>query len=271
MPTRCCAVGSSCSQACPSTSSIGWASQTASAKSALNDSRPAGRGGSGRHRVPAYRGCGLRDHGRATCRRKCCYRFARQLDCHRRRAGGAHPDLRSGFRRAPQPCGFAGGRHSRRSRMEDVPAYVTAQVFGAFAGVAIAHLMFGEPVFTASSHARSGPAQVFAEFVATFGLLSVILGCSRSRSTTAAPFAVAAYITGAYWFTSSTSFANPAVTLARAATDTFSGIRPNDAPMFLLAQLAGAMAATTMSRWLWPALPAMAPNIVVPHRDADQS
>jgi glycerol uptake facilitator-like aquaporin len=121
-----------------------------------------------------------------------------------------------------------------------VPAYLIAQVFGAFAGVAIAHLMFGEPLFTASTHARSGPAQAFAEFIATFGLLCVILGCSRSRWVAAAPVAVAAYITGAYWFTASTSFANPAVTLARAATDTFSGIRPSDAPLFVLAQLVGA-------------------------------
>lgn len=94
----------------------------------------------------------------------------------------------------------------------DVPAYLIAQVFGAFAGVAIAHLMFGEPLFTASTHARSGPAQVFAEFIATFGLVCVTLGCSRSRWVAAAPVAVAAYITGAYWFTASTSFANPAVT-----------------------------------------------------------
>jgi glycerol uptake facilitator-like aquaporin len=153
-------------------------------------------------------------------------------------------------------------------RSRELPVYVAAQVFGAFAGVAIAHLMFGEPVFTASSHARSGPAQVFAEFVATFGLLSVILGCSRSRSTTAAPFAVAAYITGAYWFTSSTSFANPAVTLARATTDTFAGIRPLDAPMFVLAQLVGAIAATVIFRWLLPSLPPMASSVVVPHNDS---
>jgi len=153
----------------------------------------------------------------------------------------------------------------------DVPAYLAAQVFGAFAGVATAHLMFGEAVFTASSHARSGLAEVFAEFVATFGLLSVIWGCSRSRSIAAVPFAVAAYITGAYWFTSSTSFANPAVTLARAASDTFAGIRPNDAPMFVLAQLGGAMAATAMWRWLSPVIPAMAPGVVVPPRGSNQA
>src|SRR5438105_6960161 len=105
----------------------------------------------------------------------------------------------------------------------EVPLYLGAQVSGAFAGVATAHLMFETPVFFASRHARSGPAQVFSEFVATFGLLAVIWGCARVRAD-AIPFAVAAYITAAYWFTASTSFANPAVTLARSATDTFAGI-----------------------------------------------
>jgi glycerol uptake facilitator-like aquaporin len=131
----------------------------------------------------------------------------------------------------------------------EVTGYIAAQLAGAFAGVAAAHLMFGNAVFSASRHARSGAAQMFSEFVATFGLLAVILGCARFRSS-AVPFAVGAYITGAYWFTSSTSFANPAVTLARAATDTFAGIRPADAPGFILAQLAGAAAATLLFRWL---------------------
>ncbi len=134
----------------------------------------------------------------------------------------------------------------------DVPGYLAAQVAGAFGGVASAHLMFGEPVFTASRHVRAGGAQIFSEFVATFGLLAVIWGCSRSRPS-AVPFAVATYITGAYWFTASTSFANPAVTLARAATDTFAGIRPVDVPGFIIAQLAGAAAATILFRWLVPA------------------
>jgi len=124
----------------------------------------------------------------------------------------------------------------------DVPAYVAAQVAGAFAGVAAAHVMFGEPLFFASRHARGGGAQMFSEFVATFGLLAVIWGCVRSRPD-AAPYAVAAYITAAYWFTASTSFANPAVTLARAASDTFAGIRPADVPGFVLAQLIGAQVA----------------------------
>jgi glycerol uptake facilitator-like aquaporin len=148
----------------------------------------------------------------------------------------------------------------------DVPAYLAAQVAGAFAGVAASHLMFGEPLFSASRHAREGGAQMFAEVVATFGLLSVIWGGARARSTTV-PFAVAAYIMAAYWFTSSTSFANPAVTLARSATDTFAGIRPADAPPFILAQLAGATAATVLFRWLVPTLPQDAAAVVVPHGD----
>jgi glycerol uptake facilitator-like aquaporin len=136
----------------------------------------------------------------------------------------------------------------------EVPVYIAAQISGAFAGVAAAHLMFGEPMFFASRHVRAGGAQLFSEFVATFGLLSIIWGCARVRSSVV-PFAVGAYITGAYWFTSSTSFANPAVTLARAASDTFAGIRPADAPGFIAAQLTGAMAATLVFRWLVPSLP----------------
>jgi len=133
----------------------------------------------------------------------------------------------------------------------DVPPYIVAQVAGAFGGVAAAHVMFETPLFIASRHARAGPAQVFSEFVATFGLLAVIWGCARLRSS-AVPFAVAAYITAAYWFTASTSFANPAVTLARSATDTFAGIRPADAPAFILAQLLGAGSATALFCWLTP-------------------
>jgi glycerol uptake facilitator-like aquaporin len=131
----------------------------------------------------------------------------------------------------------------------EVPAYVVAQVTGAFAGVAAAHVMFGLPLFFASQRARAGGAQMFSEFVATFGLLAVIWGCSRGRPSET-PYAVAAFITAAYWFTASTSFANPAVTLARAASDTFAGIRPADAPTFLLAQVLGAACATVVFRWL---------------------
>jgi glycerol uptake facilitator-like aquaporin len=133
----------------------------------------------------------------------------------------------------------------------DAPVYIGAQIMGAFSGVAAAHLMFGQPLFSASRHVRAGGAQILAEFIATFGLLSVIWGCVRSRSS-AVPFAVGAYITAGYWFTSSTSFANPAVTLARAASDTFAGVRPADAPGFIAAQFAGALAATLLFRWLAP-------------------
>ena len=147
----------------------------------------------------------------------------------------------------------------------DVPGYVGAQIAGAFAGVAAAHAMFELPLFFASGHVRQGPAQMFSEFVATFGLLAVIWGCARRRSD-AVPFAVAAYITAAYWFTASTSFANPAVTLARAASDTFAGVRPADVPGFIVAQILGAAAATGLFRWLVPSLPAAAPDVVIPKR-----
>jgi glycerol uptake facilitator-like aquaporin len=112
--------------------------------------------------------------------------------------------------------------------------------------------MFEEAVFSASQHVRSGPAQLLSEFIATFGLLSVIWSVARKQSQFV-PFAVGAYITAAYWFTASTSFANPAVTLARAASNTFAGIRPADAPGFIVAQLLGAAAATALFRWLLPA------------------
>ena len=146
---------------------------------------------------------------------------------------------------------------------KDVIPYVLAQVAGAFAGAALAHVMFDAPLFSASRHVRSGLGQLAGEFTATFGLMCVIWGCSRARSS-ATPFAVAAYITAAYWFTSSTSFANPAVTLARAASDTFAGIRPADAPGFIVAQGLGAAAATALFRWLIPTLPASAANVVTP-------
>lgn len=140
-----------------------------------------------------------------------------------------------------------------RSWVEAV-GYVSAQIAGALIGVAVAHLMFEEPVYAISSHIRSGFSQVLSEAVATFGLVSVIWGCARHRSS-AVPLAVGAYITAAYWFTASTSFANPAVTIARSFTDTFAGIRPIDAPGFILGQIAGAAAAALVFRWLVPALP----------------
>jgi len=142
--------------------------------------------------------------------------------------------------------------------------YAAVQILGGLAGTLAAHLMFGLPLISISRHVRSGGAQFFSEFVATFGLLSTIWGCSRLRSN-AVPFAVGAYITAAYWFTASTSFANPAVTIARSLTDTFTGIRPADAPLFILAQLLGALAATFLFRWLAPALVSQAKHVVVAH------
>ena len=127
----------------------------------------------------------------------------------------------------------------------DVPGYLGAQVIGALAGVAAANLMFEGPVFEASSRVRAGLGLLLGETVATFGLLAVVFGCRSAI----APIAVAGYITGAYWFTSSTSFANPAVTLARSLTDTFAGIRPLDAPGFIAAQAAGGLLAFTFFRW----------------------
>jgi glycerol uptake facilitator-like aquaporin len=140
---------------------------------------------------------------------------------------------------------------AREFSWREVPAYAAAQLLGAFSGTAVAHVMFGAPLFAASHHARAGGAQLVAEAVATFGLLVIITACARRRPA-ALPLAVGAYITAAYWFTSSTSFANPAATLARAASDTFAGIRPADAPGFVAAQIAGAAAAAALVRWLVP-------------------
>ena len=140
---------------------------------------------------------------------------------------------------------FARGRLPGREAL----VYVVAQFAGALAGGAGAHLMFGLPLFFASHHTRSGGAQIFSEFVATFGLLAIIQVCARFQPRAVA-FAVAGYIMAAYWFTASTSFANPAVTIARSLSDTFAGIRPVDAPAFIVAQLCGAGAATLLIRWL---------------------
>lgn len=146
-------------------------------------------------------------------------------------------------------------------RWKQTPVYAAAQIGGGVLGTAMAHAMFALPLFTPSRHERAGAVQLLAEFVATFGLLCVIWGCTRMRASMA-PFAVAAYIMAAYWFTASTSFANPAVTIARSLTDTFSGIRPADAPGFIAAQMCGAIAATLLFRWLSPKVPAE--EIVVP-------
>jgi glycerol uptake facilitator-like aquaporin len=139
--------------------------------------------------------------------------------------------------------------------LAEAPHYIVSQILGGVTGTVVAHLMFALPAVSLSRHARSGPTQVFSEFVATFGLLCVIWGCARLRSNAVA-FAVGAYITAAYWFTSSTSFANPAVTIARCLSDTFAGIRPVDVPWFVIAQFLGGIAATMVFRWLIPNLQA---------------
>ena len=142
---------------------------------------------------------------------------------------------------------FASALH-RHTPWREVPVYIIAQTGGALAGVAVAHLMFELPLLSVSHRVRDGGAQIFSEFVATFGLLLLIFVCVRFRPNVV-PFAVAAYITAAYWFTSSTSFANPAVTLARSLTDTFTGIQPANVPGFIVAQFLGATAATFLFRW----------------------
>ena len=143
---------------------------------------------------------------------------------------------------------FSRGAHRRGT----MAAFVAAQFAGAVVGVLLAHAMFDAPLVAWSQHIRSGPSQVLSEAVATFGLVGVIASSSR-RTPVAVPFAVAAYIVAAYWFTASTSFANPAVTVARAMTDTFAGIRPADVPWFLAGQAVGAGGAAAFFGWLVPA------------------
>src|SRR6202021_3369796 len=155
------------------------------------------------------------------------------------------------------------GRLSRK----DASAYIAVQIVGGIAGAITAHLMFGLSVVSISLRARPGWSLALSEFVATFGLLLVIFGCSRQRAS-AVPFAVAAYITAAYWFTASTSFANPAVTIARSLSNTFAGIRPGDVPMFILAPIGGALCATFVFVWLAPNLSASADQVVVRHSAA---
>ena len=133
---------------------------------------------------------------------------------------------------------------------QTLAAYVLIQIATAILGVWAAHLMFDLPVLQVSTRLRFGPGQWFAEFVATFGLLLTILGCV-ARAPAATPYAVGLYITAAYWFTASTSFANPAVTIARSFSDTFAGIAPTSVSGFIIAQLAGALSAVSIGRWLW--------------------
>src|SRR5205814_3514614 len=148
-------------------------------------------------------------------------------------------------------------------------AYWAAQMVGAASGTVIANLMFSLPAVEVSTRVRSGGGLWLGEVVATFGLLLVIFGVVRSGRTTAVPFAVAAYIAGAYWFTSSTSFANPAVTMGRTLSNTFAGISPGSAPAFVAAQLLGAALAIATVRALYPAIADVASRVVLPRTDGD--
>ena len=149
----------------------------------------------------------------------------------------------------------------------ELMTYVPAQIVGACVGAVVANLMFELDAVTWSTHTRSSSGLWLGEVVATFGLLMVIFGVVRGGRASAAPFAVGGYIAAAYWFTSSTSFANPAVTLARTLTDTFAGIDPSSAPAFIVAQLVGGLLAVVLARFLYPDLPAA--ELVVPHDQAD--
>jgi arsenate reductase len=154
-------------------------------------------------------------------------------------------------------------------KLHELAAYVVAQVAGAGVGVVLANLMFSLPAVTISTHARSSGGLWLGEVIATFGLLLVIFGVSRSGRSGAAPFAVGAYITGAYFFTSSTSFANPAVTLARTLSDTFAGIAPTSVVPFIVAQVVGAAMACAVVRVLWPTAQDLGEDVVIPH-EADE-
>jgi arsenate reductase len=153
---------------------------------------------------------------------------------------------------------FFGGLSTR-----ELLAYIPAQIIGACAGAVVANLMFDLDAINLSTRTRSSSGLWLGEIVATFGLLIVILGVVRSGRTSSAPLAVAGYIAAAYWFTSSTSFANPAVTIGRTLSDTFAGIRPSSVPPFIAAQLLGGAIAVALARYLHPDLPAL--DVVVPH------
>jgi glycerol uptake facilitator-like aquaporin len=151
----------------------------------------------------------------------------------------------------------------------DSGAYIVVQIAGGCVGAMVADLMFDLPAVSVSTHTRSSAALWLGEVVAAFGLLLVILGVVRAGRASAAAFAVGAYIAAAYWFTSSTSFANPAVTIARSLTDTFAGIAPSSAPAFVVAQIVGALAAVGLALYLFPHIPAA--DLVIPHDTAEPS
>lgn len=157
----------------------------------------------------------------------------------------------------------------RGMRWREAPIYIAGQILGGLLGVAAANAMFDLTAFTASQHVRTGASQWLGEAIATFGLMAVICGCARKRPE-ASPYAVGGYVMAAIWFTSSTSFANPAVTIARSLTDTFTGIRPADVPPFVAAQLVGGALATLLFRWLIPSLPSVADWVTVPHNYTEE-
>jgi glycerol uptake facilitator-like aquaporin len=148
-------------------------------------------------------------------------------------------------------------------------AYVIVQIIGACVGAMVANLMFDLPAITASTHTRSSSGLWLGEVVATFGLILVILGVVRTGRASAAAFAVGGYIAAAYWFTSSTSFANPAVTIGRSLTDTFAGVAPSSVPAFVLFQIIGALGGIALGRYVNPTLPAV--DLIVPHESSDPS
>lgn len=151
-------------------------------------------------------------------------------------------------------------------KWREVQVYIASQIVGGGVGVVLTNIMFDLPAVSISQHERSGFGTLIGELIATFGLMSVIWGCVRSRESTV-PFAVAGYVSAAIWFTSSTSFANPAVTIARTLSDTFTGIRPADAPAFIVVEILGAAAATLLFTWLYPSLPQVTDRVVVAHDD----
>ena len=212
-------------------------------------------------------GCRFGNHGGAARWRKPRHRSSRKH--YRDRRNTHRPDyyVRADLRRSFQSGRDTRGRIPRWPLVAGCALVRRRPARWRVAGVFAAHLMFGEEVLQVSEHVRAGGAQMFSEFVATFGLLSVIWSTSRKRSDSV-PFAVGLYITGAYWFTASTSFANPAVTIARSLTNTFAGIRPADVGGFIAAQLAGAFVATVLFRWFMPVLRRSAENMVLPHTTA---
>ena len=207
-----------------------------------------------RHGAPARRHRRLGNHGRTTCRRQRRRDASGELGGYRSCTHGTDALVRSDLRCSLQSRGFICGGGARCNGKVACVWVCDCPGRRRHSGVGLANYMFGEPLYAWSSRARTGLPQWCSEAVATFGLLAIIIGCSR-RPPHVVPFAVGADITAASWFTASTSFANPAVTIARALTDTVTGIRPSDVSMFVLAQIVGATMATAQFHWLVPPTP----------------